>query len=90
MLKHRYDITPEQWEHLNEQQHGLCAICGQPPRGNMNRLSVDHNHSTNTVRGLLCITCNRTIGYLENAEWRAKADAYLTRPFIPLSLYDEV
>jgi hypothetical protein len=78
-LKHFYGITPEDYDRLNEQQHGLCAICGQPPRGKMKRLSVDHDHTTQRVRGLLCITCNRALGYLENDDWRSKADAYRDR-----------
>jgi hypothetical protein len=76
-LKHRYNITIDQYNALNEQQHGLCAICGQPPRGKMKRLSVDHDHITGKVRGLLCITCNRVLGYIENAEWCRQADVYL-------------
>lgn len=76
-LKHRYNITPEQYDALNTQQKGLCAICGNPPRGKMQRLSVDHDHTTGRVRGLLCITCNRALGYFENAEWHWSANVYL-------------
>lgn len=78
-LKSRYGLTLEQWEMLDRAQHGLCAICGQPPRGKMKRLSVDHNHETKTVRGLLCITCNRALGWLDNPDWLAKAQAYLAQ-----------
>ena|SRR5216684_6981124 len=77
LLKSRYGISEQEYNALNAKQGGLCAICHQPPRGKMKRLSVDHDHVTNIVRGLLCITCNRTIGYLENAEWRKTADSYL-------------
>ncbi len=78
LLKHRYGITIEQYDALLTAQGGVCAICKNPPRGKMLRLSVDHNHTTKKVRGLLCITCNRTIGYLENPEWMRSAQSYLT------------
>lgn len=45
----------------------------------MKRLSVDHDHATNKVRGLLCITCNRSLGYLENAQWVTPAQTYLSK-----------
>jgi hypothetical protein len=37
-----------------------CAVCGQPP--GVRRLHIDHDHLTGAVRGLLCWTCNATIG----------------------------
>lgn len=74
---HFYGITPEQYAELFRKQNGMCAICHQPPRGKMKSLSVDHDHNTGKVRGLLCITCNRAVGYLDNVEWRAAANAYL-------------
>lgn len=49
------------------EQNGLCAICQKPEelsRGNeTRRLSLDHNHSTNALRGLLCGNCNQGLGY---------------------------
>ena len=76
-LRHHYGITLEQYEEIFKKQNGLCAICGSPPRGRMKNLSVDHDHVTNNVRGLLCVTCNRALGYLENPEWHSKATEYL-------------
>ncbi len=41
-------------------KHGdKCAICKRPRSAFKNRLSVDHNHRTGRVRGLLCYYCNR-------------------------------
>lgn len=76
-LNHRYNLSLDQYDALVATQHGRCAICQQPPRGKMARLSVDHNHVTGIVRGLLCITCNRVLGYFENTEWRQQASQYL-------------
>jgi hypothetical protein len=45
-------------------QGGVCAICNQPPSPGRN-LSVDHNHETGEVRGLLCVGCNTGVGYHE-------------------------
>jgi hypothetical protein len=72
-LKALYGITPEQVAELEKQQNGLCAICQkQKP------LVVDHNHETNKVRGLLCVTCNFALGgFCESVPFLAAAAVYL-------------
>ena len=45
-------------------QQGCCAICTRPFVGQ--RPAVDHCHTTNKVRGLLCQKCNTAIGLLED------------------------
>jgi hypothetical protein len=76
-LWRRYGLTVEQYEGMLAKQKGVCAICGKPEtskhpgsRGDnivdgVPRLSVDHDHETNTVRGLLCYRCNHFVGYIE-------------------------
>jgi len=76
-LKHKYNITPDDYERMVKEQNGLCAICKNPPRGKTKRLSVDHDHETGKVRGLLCVPCNRALGYLENNNWAESANSYL-------------
>jgi hypothetical protein len=67
-LQRLYGITLEQYNQMLESQNRVCAICGQPEttvnkRGNcIQDLSVDHNHETGKVRGLLCRKCNRILG----------------------------
>lgn len=40
--------------------HGdKCAICSRPRSYFKNRLSLDHNHKTGQIRGLLCFFCNK-------------------------------
>jgi hypothetical protein len=64
-LKKQYDITPEQYWELFDQQKRVCAICGGKPR--TKNLHVDHDHKTGKVRGLLCSSCNsRLLPILEH------------------------
>jgi hypothetical protein len=57
-----------------QRQNGKCAICCQTER----KLVVDHNHTTNKVRGLLCNACNSVIGHChENIAVLVSAAAYL-------------
>lgn len=64
-LRQRYGISIEQYEKMAEKQKGLCFICENLPRKGY-RLSVDHDHITGQVRGLLCNECNIGIGYLRH------------------------
>lgn len=80
--KHRmkkYGISQDQYEALLFLQGGVCAICKKPemnPR--FSCLSVDHDHRTNKVRGLLCLSCNMAIGKLgDNVETLLSAVDYL-------------
>lgn len=36
-----------------------CAICKKHRSEFKNNLSVDHNHKTDKIRGLLCYRCNK-------------------------------
>lgn len=75
-LKNKFGITPDDFNLMLSKQDNLCAICANPERGSK-RLSIDHNHTTGKVRGLLCTSCNTTLEALENIEWRTKAEVYL-------------
>jgi Recombination endonuclease VII len=63
-LMRYYGMTVDQYETLNRQQNGVCAICEGPPVGKATRLHVDHCHGTGRVRGLLCGKCNTAISFL--------------------------
>jgi len=78
----QYNLTLEDYDKMFEKQKGVCAICGQPEDskvwGTVRRLSVDHDHKTGKVRGLLCVRCNRGIGYFQdNVRILAQAISYL-------------
>ena len=76
----KYKMTLEDYNKLVENQKGLCAICENEPGGMSNskkRLSVDHNHKTGKVRGLLCGSCNVGIGNLKNINNLKSAIKYL-------------
>ena len=66
-LKLAFGITIEEWEELYRRQSGRCAVCGIHSVELSRRLSVDHDHETGEVRGLLCSKCNRGIGFMKDS-----------------------
>jgi len=84
-LKKCYGIKQADYEMmLNYQQH-KCAICNEQLG---EKLFVDHSHSTEEVRGLLCSACNSILGYAkENPDILNRAIDYLTdypAQFLPI------
>lgn len=69
-FRKKYKITYADYMKLFEKQHGVCASCQRPETkiqfGEVRMLSVDHDHETDKVRGLLCGNCNQGIGYFGN------------------------
>jgi hypothetical protein len=58
-----YGINPSEYDALLEKQNGKCAICDKPSEDNTHgRLYIDHCHTANHVRGLLCNNCNTGLG----------------------------
>jgi hypothetical protein len=66
-LQDNYKLTIEQYDAILTYQGGVCYGCQQAEPVKGRRLSVDHDHDTGLVRGLLCSRCNPIIGKLENA-----------------------
>jgi len=60
----RFGLTPDEYDALVAAQDGRCAICQRADSGAKNRryFAVDHCHTTNKNRGLLCNSCNFLIG----------------------------
>lgn len=65
---------------------GVCALCHKQEialdaSGKVRLLSVDHNHATGRVRGLLCHRCNVILGAVDalGITWFIAASQYLER-----------
>lgn len=83
-LQNKFGLTSEDYAAKLKAQNGCCAICEQPEtatnphNGRPKELAVDHDHETGAVRGLLCVRCNRAIGYVDDSTDRLeRAIAYL-------------
>lgn len=61
----KFGISEEDYGSMLTSQGGVCAICGGSPDTRWKILAVDHDHDTDEVRGLLCMTCNTMLGRLE-------------------------
>lgn len=78
-LRCKYGITPEQFDELLAEQGGVCACCGASEHGGRN-WCVDHDHNTGSIRGILCVRCNRGIGMIGDTVGCAKrVVSYLER-----------
>src|SRR5216110_416922 len=60
-LLFKYGITENDYDDLYRKQEGRCAVCKRAASSFKHRLSIDHDHKTGEIRGLLCIHCNRYI-----------------------------
>ena len=83
-----YRLTEAEYNAILRHQGGVCAGCGEPPRGRC--LAVDHEHKTGRIRGLLCWHCNRAIGIARDmADALSRLGAYLKSPTAPAALGKE-
>jgi hypothetical protein len=64
-LANKYQMTLEQYDDMELQQKGCCAICGR--REGHRKLAVDHDHDTGKVRSLLCTRCNTGLGFFKDS-----------------------
>ncbi len=67
-IKSKYNLTQDEYNDLLTKQNYVCAICFKPESATHSKsrkvapLSIDHNHETGKVRGLLCHKHNLAIG----------------------------
>lgn len=81
----KYGVREEQIRELLDKQKGGCAICGvdfgevQLHDRRRAAYDIDHCHTTGQVRGLLCTTCNKSVGVYETwyAQNRSSIHNYL-------------
>lgn len=78
-FKKNFGITLEQYDLIWEQQGKKCAICGVGDSFK-DKFHLDHDHSTNVIRGILCARCNHGLGHFkDDASILHKAATYLDR-----------
>lgn len=61
-LRYNYGITLAQYEEMLKLQNEQCSGCKKHRREFKKSLCVDHDHTTGSIRGLLCVRCNRILG----------------------------
>ena len=77
-LLRKYGLTVEDYEAIFTAQKGKCRICRAPLAKFTHGTCVDHNHATKEVRGILCRSCNRALGFFhDNAVVVEEAAEYL-------------
>jgi hypothetical protein len=63
-LKRAFGISYETYQEILAAQFGRCGNCGtSDPQSKKNRWHVDHCHSTQKIRGILCGPCNLMLGW---------------------------
>lgn len=78
-----FGITLAQYSKMLAAQNNVCKICKNPEtfkntKGIVKHLAVDHNHTTNKIRGLLCQSCNHALGFIkENFEHALNLAKYI-------------
>ena len=73
-------FTVELQQLMLEAQGNVCALCGtDTPAGRHNVWNSDHDHATGKARGMLCSSCNTTLGHIEakSPDWMDKARKYI-------------
>lgn len=58
----KYGITLQKFDEMARSQGGVCAACRSPNNIEGRELTVDHDHITGEIRGLLCHSCNLVLG----------------------------
>ena len=66
-MKTKYGMSEMDYQRLLKIQNFECAICKSiTPGQNRDHFCVDHDHKTGRVRGLLCDTCNKGLGFFKD------------------------
>ena len=72
----KYGITPEGYDIMLKEQNYKCKICLIKFNNNYNKESkkdyahaqqLDHCHTTNKIRGILCPFCNKGLGHFKDS-----------------------
>lgn len=72
----RFGITIDDYQKMFIKQRGKCKIC----KMKFDVLCIDHNHTTQKIRGLLCRVCNVGLGcFSDNIKILKTAALYLEK-----------
>lgn len=76
-LRERYGMTIEDRRALHFAQSGKCALCHRPIQNNAH---IDHDHTSNRVRGMLCSNCSHGLGlFHDDATLMRRAADYVEK-----------
>jgi len=79
-LKYKYGLTLDDFYAMLKRQRKKCAIC-RAKFLSLDAIHVDHCHRSNTVRGLLCKSCNAGLGLFKDSKTLlSRANRYLNGP----------
>jgi hypothetical protein len=85
-LRRTYGITLSEVNAMLAAQGGACAVCGTKTptamggKGKARHFTVDHDHATGIIRGILCGHCNAALGLLrDDPTTIERALAYIRR-----------
>ena len=66
-LKYAYGATLEEYNKLMRRAKNKCEVCEKRSgKLRQQKLNLDHNHATKKLRGILCGSCNRGLGYFKD------------------------
>ena len=72
-IKEKYGLTTQAFYELLESQGGCCHVCKSHDPGNKYGWHIDHDHSTNKIRSILCHSCNTALGHAKECPDRLRA-----------------
>lgn len=72
-LHREYNFTLEHYQEVLKSQDYKCAICKVDGNTSGRSFSVDHDHTTGQIRGLLCNSCNTGLGQFKDSVVALKA-----------------
>lgn len=79
-LKKKFGIDFLTYSALLITQTGRCACCDAQFEDGQYGVHVDHDHTDNKIRGLVCGRCNLMLGHSKDSTYRLRAGAaYLQR-----------
>lgn len=81
----RYGVSAADVDHMIEQQQGLRAICRRELDA---KAHVDHDHTTKSVRAVLCFNCNGGLGQFGDDPQRLRAAATYVERHRGVETYD--